>query len=230
VIISSDDEHESHFLIPGFFKTITDNSHNGKEDKPSSPVQDKEQSEVSDKPSVTTQPSSPPPPPQSQQSNTPSSTEQQKPNEPPLSSQSQQQNGSSSSPPPPATASTEEKKPDSSQSVIKQSSSTSESEVSKPSTAVPLANQQQNALPSQLQKVTLQQEDESIRRLLRYYNIDDGDIVEVAGGSLQRLVLIHPERPLPPYIQQNKQLLQKLQPGLYLTYLPIEINAHCCMN
>lgn len=60
----------------------------------------------------------------------------------------------------------------------------------------------------------IQQEDENIRRLLRFYHIDDGDLVEVSGGSVQRVVLVHPERPLPPYIQQNKELLQKLQPGL----------------
>ena len=68
--------------------------------------------------------------------------------------------------------------------------------------------QQQNA-----PKATLQQEDENIRRLLRYYRIDDGDLIEVAAGSPPRLVLVHPERPLPPYILQNKELVQKLQSG-----------------
>ena len=56
------------------------------------------------------------------------------------------------------------------------------------------------------------QEDESIRQLLRFYHIDDGDIIEVAAGSVQRLSLVHPERPLPAYIQENKELLQKIYP------------------
>jgi type IV secretory pathway VirB10-like protein len=232
VITSSDDEHESHFLIPGFFKTISNNSHNGKDNEAPSPVQDKEQAEVSGQPAATSK-TSPPPPPQSQQSNTPSSPpppsssssqEQQKPSEPPLSSQSQQQNGSSS--PPPPSASTEEKKPESASTALKQSSSTSQNDVSKSS-----ANPQQVASLPQSQNAAIQQEDEGIRRILHYYHIDDGDIVEVAGGSLQRLVLVHPERPLPPYILQNKQLLQKLQLGLCLTYFLIEINTHfLCMN
>jgi hypothetical protein len=64
-----------------------------------------------------------------------------------------------------------------------------------------------------VQPVTLQQEDESIRRLLHFYRIDDGDVVEVAGGSKQRLILVHPERPLPSYIKQNNELMEKLQPG-----------------
>jgi hypothetical protein len=249
VITSSDDEHESHFLIPGFFKTISNNSHNGKDNEAPSPVQDKEQAEVSGQPAATSK-TSPPPPPQSQQSNTPSSPpppsssssqEQQKPSEPPLSSQSQQQNGSSSPPPPSASteekkpesssppappASTEEKKPESASTALKQSSSTSQNDVSKSS-----ANPQQVASLPQSQNAAIQQEDEGIRRILHYYHIDDGDIVEVAGGSLQRLVLVHPERPLPPYILQNKQLLQKLQLGLCLTYFLIEINTHfLCMN
>ncbi len=232
MITSSDDEHESHFLIPGFFKTISNNSHNGKDNEAPSPVQDKEQAEVSGQPAATSK-TSPPPPPQSQQSNTPSSPpppsssssqEQQKPSEPPLSSQSQQQNGSSS--PPPPSASTEEKKPESASTALKQSSSTSQNDVSKSS-----ANPQQVASLPQSQNAAIQQEDEGIRRILHYYHIDDGDIVEVAGGSLQRLVLVHPERPLPPYILQNKQLLQKLQLGLCLTYFLIEINTHfLCMN
>jgi hypothetical protein len=65
-------------------------------------------------------------------------------------------------------------------------------------------------LPEQ-QKALIQQLDNDIRQLLRFYHIDDSDLVEVDDGPVHRLVLVHPERPLPAYIQQNKQLIQQLQ-------------------
>jgi hypothetical protein len=66
-------------------------------------------------------------------------------------------------------------------------------------------------LSPQQPKAFVQQLDNDIRRLLHFYHIDDSDLVEVDDGPVHRLVLVHPERPLPPYIQQNKNLLQQLQ-------------------
>lgn len=179
VITSSDDEHESHFLLPGFFKTVTS--------KPS--TENKEQEKTNDR---------------TESSNPPSShQEQPKSNENQTSTKSEQQASSSS---------TANEKP---------LSNTSQNEASQPSVATVSSNQPQQqrdaprAIPPVAPQGLIQQEDEGIRRLLRYYRIDDGDIVEVSGGSSPRLVLVHPERPLPPYIQQNKQLLQRLQPGLF---------------
>lgn len=183
VITSSDDEHESHFLLPGFFKTITSKQTTEK----------KEQETTNDQTQPSNTPASPPP-------------EQPKVNENQTSTQSEQQTSLSSS--------AINQKP---------SDTTSQSEANKSSTTAPSTNQQQQqqqnvprAVPPVAPQGVLQQEDEGIRRLLRYYHIDDGDIVEVAGGSPPRLVLVHPERPLPPYIQHNKQLLEKLQAGLSL--------------
>ena len=73
------------------------------------------------------------------------------------------------------------------------------------------------------QKILIQKLDNDIRRLLHYYHIDDSDLVEVDDGPLHRIVLIHPERPLPPYIQQNKDLLQRLQ-SIDLIYFLIKGN------
>jgi hypothetical protein len=222
VITSSDDEHNSHFLLPGFFKTISDNKNNENDNKNQSPspVQDGEQTKIDDKSSQEPNISSPPPPPststptpsQPQPSNaslSPSPQEQQKSNEPPpSSSQSQQQNGPSS----PILQGQKPANPTESQN---QSGFNSQNGVLTSPPPTPSSNQQQNLPPPpKPQKAVIQREDEGIRLLLRYYHIDDSDIVEVAGGSVQRLVLIHPERPLPPYILQNKQLLQKLQSGL----------------
>ncbi len=76
----------------------------------------------------------------------------------------------------------------------------------------PASNQQQlAALSPQQQKAFIKQQDDNIRRLLSYYRIDDNDIVEVDDGPVHRLLLVHPERPLPPYIQQNQVLLQELK-------------------
>jgi hypothetical protein len=61
---------------------------------------------------------------------------------------------------------------------------------------------------------SFQQLDNDIRKLLQFYRIDDGDLVEVTDGSQKRLLLVHPERALPPYIQQDQSLLRRLQ-GLY---------------
>ena len=178
MITSSDDEHESHFLLPGFFKTVTSkpDTENKKQEKTN------DQTESPDAPS--------------------SRQEQSKSNENQTATKSEQQTSSSSK---------VNEKP---------LSNTSQSEANQPSTVTVSTNQQQQqnaprAVPAVAPQGLIQQEDEGIRRLLRYYRIDDGDIVEVSGGSSPRLVLVHPERPLPPYIQQNKQLLQRLQPGLF---------------
>ncbi len=60
--------------------------------------------------------------------------------------------------------------------------------------------------------------DNDIRRLLHYYHIDDGDVVEVDDGPVHRLVLLHPERPLPRYIQEDKRLLQQIQSLLEIVF------------
>ena len=78
-----------------------------------------------------------------------------------------------------------------------------------------IPNQQQQQQQQQ-QQGSIRQEDENIRQLLRFYHIDDGDIVEVDDGPMHRVVLVHPERPLPSYIQQNKDLLRKLQTGMLI--------------
>ncbi len=223
MITSSDDENDSHFLLPGFFKTIASNKNNEKnnKNKPSSPVQEKEQSETNDKNSQKPSTPSPPPPTstppsQPQQSNAssaPPPQEQQKPKELLSSPPTQQQNV-------PTPPSLQEKKLDNPPKLQKQPNSNSQNGVIKPRTIPPSANQQQNVSPPQIKSknALIQQEDENIRYLLRYYHMDDGDIVEVAGGSIERIVLVHPERPLPLYIQQNKELLKRIQAGLFYIF------------
>ncbi|CAF3149028.1 unnamed protein product [Rotaria socialis] len=176
VITSSDEEHNSHFLLPGFFKILGNNKNNEKEktNKPSSPVADKEQIEVPDKSSTSTSPSQQTEKPQ-ESSSTP--IKEQKPNSP-SQSNCTSQNGTV-------------------KSATENSSTTQQP--------------QQCAPPSNIQKPTVRDQDESIRRLLQYYHIDDGDIVEVADGSAKRVVLLHPERPLPTYIQKNPDLLKNIQ-------------------
>ena len=196
VITSSDDEHDSHFLLPGFFKTINNNK-NKEEEKDSKPeiAPGKAPSEVSDSSSSRSTPTQIPKPTlQSQppngssvelkQSYEPSSPSMQKQNlRSPLSSQKQ--------------------------------STTSKTRLLRPST-----NHQPNvqSLQAASEKAPIQEEDESVRRLLRFYHIDDGDIVEVTEGSVHRTVLVHPERPLPAYIRQNKELLKRLHPGLHCRF------------
>ncbi len=68
------------------------------------------------------------------------------------------------------------------------------------------------------QKVIIQKLDNEIRGLLHFYHIDDSDLIEVDDGPIHRLVLVHPERPLPRYIQENKQILQQLQSMIYRYY------------
>ncbi|CAF4040420.1 unnamed protein product [Rotaria sordida] len=181
VITSSDEEHDSHFLLPGFFKVIGNhkNIEKDKINKLSPSNSDKEQSEISD--NISTKSTS-----QSQQPNVSSFSE------------TQQTPGTSSS-------SVQDKK---------QPHSISQTEeVTITSTTDPSTNQQQNINSQSIKspKAVIQNEDENIRRLLRFYHIDDGDIVEVADGSVPRVVLLHPERPLPAYIQQNPQLLKNIQ-------------------
>ncbi|CAF4098435.1 unnamed protein product, partial [Rotaria magnacalcarata] len=176
VITSSDEEHNSHFLLPGFFKTLGNNKNNEKEkpNKSSSSVPDKEQSEVPDKSSTSTAPAQQTKKPQESSS---TSIKEQKPNSP-SQSNCTSQNGTV-------------------KSATENSSTTQQ-----PQQCVP---------PSNIRKPTVRDQDESIRRLLHYYHIDDGDIVEVADGSAKRVVLLHPERPPPAYIQQNPDLLKNIQ-------------------
>ena len=82
----------------------------------------------------------------------------------------------------------------------------------------------QQLVPQQ-QKAVFQKLDDDVRRLLQYYRIDDGDIVEIDDGPIHRVVLVHPERPLPAYIQQNKQLLQQLQSRIYTYYSRNTLNT-----
>jgi hypothetical protein len=66
-------------------------------------------------------------------------------------------------------------------------------------------------LSPQQQKAFIERLDNDIRRLLNYYHIDDGDVVEIDDGPVHRFVLVHPERPLPAYIKQDKNLLQQIE-------------------
>ncbi|CAF1176267.1 unnamed protein product [Rotaria sp. Silwood1] len=181
VITSSDVEHDSHFLLPGFFKVIASRKDNVKEktNQSSSPVPDKDQSEVHD---VSSSKSTS----QTQQPTTSSSTQSQ-PTQKTSSTTVQAQNPSEPF---------------------------SQNQVNNGSTLDSLNIQQQNIYPSSETlppRVVIQNEDDNIRQLLRFYHIDDGDTVEVADGSVPRVVFVHPERPLPPYVQQNPQVYQNLQ-------------------
>ncbi len=223
MITSSDDEHDSHFLLPGFFKTIANIRNHEKEKMNTSisPLPDEELSQNSDKSTPNSTPPRTPTPPCREQPTSESSSsscqleqinvsslpllnEQQKPSEPSPSPILQQQNSSSS-------PSLLEIKTDNLPPSQNQSSSTSQSKpIESPIPSISII-QQENIPPP---KAVIQQEDDNIRNLLRYYRIDDGDLFEVSDGSAQRLVLVHPERPLPPYIQHDRQLLKRLHPGL----------------
>ena len=184
MITSSDEEHDSHFLLPGFFKILGNNKNNEKEktNKSSSPVPNKEQSEVPEKSSSSSTPTSPSQQTEKPQESSSTSIKEQKPNSPSQSSATSH-NGT-----------------------IKSASENSSTNQQQP-------QPQQCVPPSNIQKPTVRDQDESIRRLLHYYRIDDGDIVEVADGPAKRVVLLHPERPLPAYIQQNPELLKNIQRG-----------------
>lgn len=225
MITSSDDEHDSHFLLPGFFKTIVNNRNNEKDNNknntPASPLPDEDISQISDKSTPSSTPPRTPTPPSpsrpiseassfhSEQPNVSSSpllNERKKPSELSSSPQLQQQNGTNS-------PSLLEKKHDHSSLSQNQTNSISQDKITESPTPT-----SSTTIPQPTSKAIIQQEDDNIRRLLRYYHIDDGDLFEVSDGSAQRLVLVHPERPLPPYIQHDKQLLQRLQPGLYCIF------------
>ncbi|CAF2156293.1 unnamed protein product [Rotaria magnacalcarata] len=75
----------------------------------------------------------------------------------------------------------------------------------------PSHHQQLAQLPPEQQETLRQKLDIDVRRILQFYHIDDGDLVEVDDGPIHRLVLVHPERPLPAYIQRDKSLLEQLQ-------------------
>lgn len=200
VITSSDDEHPSHFLLPGFFKTITKNrrsASSGSESETSPETKEKKSSTPpSPKPAATperekspSRPSSPSPVP----SPKPTKTEEKPPSPSPSHSTPR-------SPSPPATPKLQPPAP---------------APTPAPRTISPKQTTKEHIASPMPQNTaaTLREEDENIRNLLRFYHIDDGDIVEVASGSVQRVVLVHPERPLPAYIQQNKELLQKIYPN-----------------
>ncbi|CAF1323129.1 unnamed protein product [Adineta ricciae] len=272
VITSSDDEHDSHFLLPGFFKTIASGRNHDKDikTKPQSPGPEEDLSETSEKSSSSStststttslsqaplpksqpvsessessstsasapapppqQPSSPPPKP----SLSPSFKEQPNPSERHTASPYFLQK---TSPPPPASTSLPSTSPPrfSQQPQRQQTPSLSRSPSQRQEMHTPSSHQLNRILqnstirssslnattpsrqipppsiqPKQPKIDVQQQEDENIRSLLRYYHIDDGDVFEVADGPLQRLVLIHPERPVPSYIQSDRNLLTKLR-------------------
>lgn len=191
VLTSSDDDHISHFLLPGFYKLIAANK-NKEEDKTSpssSPVPNKDQPETSNKSARTP---TPPPATSSSSSTLP---------------QTQESSSTSSKEPKTNTPLSDQ---------INQNSTSQNGAIKSSPSGIPNNQQQTVQVPLETStKTVIQTEDENIRRLLRFYHIDDGDFVEVAGGSVERVVLLHPERPLPPYIQQNPQLLEKLYTGLH---------------
>ena len=53
--------------------------------------------------------------------------------------------------------------------------------------------------------------DNDLRGILKCYHIDDSEIVQIDEGPVHRLVVVHPERPLPTYIEQDKGLVQQLK-------------------
>ena len=147
VITSSDEGHPSHFLLPGFVKTIT----NRVEEKPAT---------------------------------------------------------SESTPPTDQGQVADRGQPGAHDNQTEAPTPSAESEQA----SVPLNSEQQKALGERL--------DNDIRNLLRFYRIDDGDFVEVADGPLKRFVIVHPERPLPAYIQQDKALLRQLQGECWQLHRP----------
>lgn len=61
----------------------------------------------------------------------------------------------------------------------------------------------------------VRQDDDGIRQLLKFYNIDDGDVVEVNDGPAKRVVTVHPERPVTRQNRQNQQIPNKIKTGLF---------------
>ncbi|CAF0836666.1 unnamed protein product [Adineta steineri] len=264
VITSSDDEHDSHFLLPGFFKTIANTRNNEKDNKPQtdSSGPDEDISQTSEKSSST---SRAPSQTSTSRSQTPIlhsksrtineslassisqaveqnlhsaslSKEQQKPREqqpPPAATSSPrftQQNNSPSSPSPrfqqqPQQQQQQQQQKPSPLSIPNEQKRDISSPYQHINTPISSNNIAQSPTPSlstsqrqnisstspRRQKIDIQREDENIRNLLRYYHIDDGDVVEVADGNNQRIVLIHPDRPIPSYIQDERQSLQKIK-------------------
>ncbi|CAF4160044.1 unnamed protein product, partial [Rotaria sp. Silwood2] len=62
-----------------------------------------------------------------------------------------------------------------------------------------------------MQLIQQQKMDHDIRHLLQYHDMDDIDILVVDDGPVHRLLLVHPERPLPVDIQRLENLRRRLQ-------------------
>ncbi|CAF1636252.1 unnamed protein product, partial [Adineta ricciae] len=225
VITSSDDVHNSRFLLPGFANTITTKP-TEKDAKQETPAADKDTADKeAPKPSQPEQPSEPKEAPKPSSEPNAASTNQQKqqqqagtPQTPSGSAKTQQTPTSPQQPgkPPSPGAPGGTVRPP--QSPTRPQQPQQPGRPSQPNGVQSYQQQQQQLQPGarltpQQQKDFIKLQDDNIRRLLSYYHLDDREVVEVDDGPAHRFLLVHPERPLPPYVQQNKQLLQQLQGG-----------------
>ncbi|CAF3564151.1 unnamed protein product [Rotaria socialis] len=221
VVTSSDDGHDSHFILPGFFKTIknksTEKDGTNPTPTPSEEISEKQTPSPTPPPTlIASQPQEPSVKPQQpggpqQSGQQPGGPQQggQQPGGPqqgvvqqsvrPQQSGGSQQGG-------------QQQKGGPQQQGGQQQQGALEQLVRPQQSGGPPSHHQQLAqLPSGQQKILLQKLDTDVRRILQFYHIDDGDLVEVDDGPIHRLVLVHPERPLPSYIQHDKGLLAQLQ-------------------
>ncbi|CAF1483949.1 unnamed protein product [Rotaria magnacalcarata] len=231
VVTSSDDGHDSHFILPGFFKTIKNKS-TEKDGKSSTPTPSEATSEKQ-----TPSPTPPPPTLTASQPQEPSVKPQQPGG---LQQGGQQQGGPQQGGPqqggPQQGGSQQGGQQQQQQGGVQQLVRPQQSNgtpshhqqlVQRPpeqqqggveqlvrlyqSRGPPSHHQQLAQLPPEQQETLRQKLDIDVRRILQFYHIDDGDLVEVDDGPIHRLVLVHPERPLPAYIQRDKSLLEQLQ-------------------
>ncbi|CAF2244175.1 unnamed protein product [Rotaria magnacalcarata] len=231
VVTSSDDGHDSHFILPGFFKTIKNKS-TEKDGKSSTPTPSEATSEKQ-----TPSPTPPPPTLTASQPQEPSVKPQQpgglqqggqqqggpqqggpqqggsqQGGQQPGGQQQQQQGGVQQLVRPQQSNGT----PSHHQQLVQRPPEQQQGGVEQlvrlyQSRGPPSHHQQLAQLPPEQQETLRQKLDIDVRRILQFYHIDDGDLVEVDDGPIHRLVLVHPERPLPAYIQRDKSLLEQLQ-------------------
>ncbi|CAF3065762.1 unnamed protein product [Rotaria socialis] len=216
VVTSSDDGHDSHFILPGFFKTIknksTEKDGTNPTPTPSEEISEKQTPSPTPPPTlIASQPQEPSVKPQ--QPGGPQQSGQQPGGQQPGGPQQgvvqqsvrpQQSGGSQQG--------GQQQKGGPQQQGGQQQQGALEQLVRPQQSGGPPSHHQQLAqLPSGQQKILLQKLDTDVRRILQFYHIDDGDLVEVDDGPIHRLVLVHPERPLPSYIQHDKGLLAQLQ-------------------
>ena len=175
VITSSDDGHPSHFLLPGFFKTLANKS---------------EKTDDKTKPSPT--PSPVPQPTADSTSPTPQKEETKKDEIQPAKPTVPSPSGDK----------------DLSEGSLSRTSTGGD-------TKLPSTNSQSHPT-TQTSRLTIHQLDDQIRQLLLFYHIDDTDVVEVSDGPGKRIVLVHPERPVPAHLQQGNKGIQQLKGVFFL--------------